>query len=415
MLESLSIFLGGEQRITVPFLVYPVLIAIPTLILALLVIIPIDRLSSTFKQILSIPLLTIVLLTPFGFTNGNRVIDLVGGVANYNFFLRFFELYWSGPLVQDRPVYATVESLWIDFWGCLRTFPKPAKEDTKELKKGQVQEFQKDKKFYHIIAYLLVNMIIVDITATWICSFTGHEAVVMCQERPVLFFWFLFVVNIVLNSAFNCVGYGLQLFYCIAFEGGSYSSEQWRPLMINPVLSTSLDDLWSHRWHQLFKSTWLAFPFRPVRILTVRFLAKKVKNPKSIAFLLASISVFVASAFMHEYVIAANMGWPIYNRFFKGEQCVFFIGHGLGVFFEHVVQSTVARKLPKQFKESMWCSLLLRIWTIGFGYFTFYYIMNGFLTWGFHYDNPLKVIQPIILEHVRARPALLPYFGSLVY
>lgn len=73
------------------------------------------------------------------------MIDLVGACACYNFFLRFFELYWSGPLVQNRPVYATAESLWIDFWSCLRTFPKPAKEDTKELKKGQVKEYKKDK------------------------------------------------------------------------------------------------------------------------------------------------------------------------------------------------------------------------------------------------------------------------------
>lgn len=72
-------------------------------------------------------------------------MDLVTGIANYNLFLRFFELYWVGPLVQHRPVYATPLNLWIDFWGCLRTFPKPAKEDTKELKKGEVKQFTKDK------------------------------------------------------------------------------------------------------------------------------------------------------------------------------------------------------------------------------------------------------------------------------
>lgn len=55
------------------------------------------------------------------------------------------ELYWIGPLVQNRPVYASVESLWIDFWCCLRIFPKPAKKDTAELKKGQVKVYKKDK------------------------------------------------------------------------------------------------------------------------------------------------------------------------------------------------------------------------------------------------------------------------------
>lgn len=73
------------------------------------------------------------------------VTDLAVGVTNYNVFLRFFELYWIGPMVQDRPVYATIEALWVECWGCLRTFPKPAKEDTKELKKGETKVYVKDK------------------------------------------------------------------------------------------------------------------------------------------------------------------------------------------------------------------------------------------------------------------------------
>ena len=159
----------------------------------------------------------------------------------------------------------------------------------------------------------------------------------------------------------------------------------------------------------------MAFPFRPVRILTTRFLNKKVKGSKSIAFLAATVSVFVASAMMHEYVIAANMGWPIYNHFFKGEQCVFFIGHGLGVFFENLVISLIAPRLSDQFKSSVWCTAIRRAWVVTFSYFSFYYIMHGFLTWGFQYDNPLKFTQPFVYEFVRAHPVLLPYFGSLVY
>jgi phosphate starvation-inducible membrane PsiE len=67
-------------------------------------------------------------------------------------------------------------------------------------------------------------MLITDLIATWCCSFTGQELVVMSSERPVTFFVYFFFVNLILNSAFNSVGYGLQLFYCIFIEGGSYSS-----------------------------------------------------------------------------------------------------------------------------------------------------------------------------------------------
>lgn len=72
MKELLSIFLGGEQRVVVPALLYPAIMTIPASLLALLVIIPNDRLSSKVKQILSIPLLTAVFFGPFGFTMGNR-------------------------------------------------------------------------------------------------------------------------------------------------------------------------------------------------------------------------------------------------------------------------------------------------------------------------------------------------------
>jgi hypothetical protein len=220
----------------------------------------------------------------------------------------------------------------------------------------------------------------------------------MLFERPGLFFFYFLFCNLLLNSAFNSVGYGLQLFYCVVFEGGRYSSEQWRPLMRNPVLSHSLDDLWSTRWHQLFKSTWLAFPFRPVRILTDQFLAKRTKHARSIAFVVASLAVFLASSLMHEYVIAANMGISLYSHFFIGEQCLFFMIHGAGVVLEQALQL----KHP----------VLKHTWVVLFGYLTFYFILNGFITWGFQNDNFLTFSKPFITQFAHTHPYLLDYFGS---
>ncbi|KAI7894131.1 uncharacterized protein EV154DRAFT_415510 [Mucor mucedo] len=314
MNELLSIFIGGENRIVLPFLLYPVILVIPSILLAGLVVIPHDKFPSAIKQILSIPLLLAVFMTPFGFTNGNRIIDLVAGVTNYNLFLRFFELCWVGPLVQHRPVYATPESLWIDFWGCLRTFPKPAKEDTKDLKKGE--------KYYHILINLVIHLIEVDIICSWMTTFTSNEFCATWFERPKLFFAIYFFANLVLNGAFNSVGFSLHLFYCLVFEGGSYSSV------------------------------------------------------------------------------------------FMGEQCIFFLGHGLGVFFEHVVELVVAPKLSKEFKDSFACYLIKRIWTMAFGYYTFYYIFNGFMAWGFQFDSPLTFSQPAIIKLVQTFPVLRDFVGT---
>jgi hypothetical protein len=73
-MEALSIFTGGSNRIILPYLALPPLVAAPSILLALLVIIPNDKLHSVIKQILSIPLLAAVFLIPFGFTNGDRGI-----------------------------------------------------------------------------------------------------------------------------------------------------------------------------------------------------------------------------------------------------------------------------------------------------------------------------------------------------
>lgn len=72
MNDLLSIFIGGENRIVLPFLLYPVILVIPSILLAALVVIPHDKFPNALKQILSIPLLLAVFLTPFGFTNGNK-------------------------------------------------------------------------------------------------------------------------------------------------------------------------------------------------------------------------------------------------------------------------------------------------------------------------------------------------------
>lgn len=71
-MSDFSIFLGGENRVVLPFFAYPALVVAPTMALALGVIVPTDRLPSILKQILSIPLLLAVFMIPFGFTNGNR-------------------------------------------------------------------------------------------------------------------------------------------------------------------------------------------------------------------------------------------------------------------------------------------------------------------------------------------------------
>lgn len=44
-------------------------------------------------------------------------------------FLRYLDLFWVAPAVQGKDAYASMKSLRIEFWSCLRTFPKKEEEE----------------------------------------------------------------------------------------------------------------------------------------------------------------------------------------------------------------------------------------------------------------------------------------------
>lgn len=71
--------------------------------------------------------------------------DLFVATASYNTWLRFMGLFWVDPLVENKPVYATARSLWIEFWSSMRKFPDPARDKKKDLKDESPIVYKKDK------------------------------------------------------------------------------------------------------------------------------------------------------------------------------------------------------------------------------------------------------------------------------
>ncbi|CAO3592032.1 unnamed protein product [Absidia cylindrospora] len=403
------LLIKNGERITLDIPVYAATFAIPASALALLIAIP--NFPGVIKQILAIPLLIANILYPLLFTS-HPMLNLVGGPFNFTVNLRFLELLYTGPLLQDRPVYTSLYSLWVDFWSCIRTFPKPAKETTKDIKKGDIKVYKKDMKFHHILARLVFCMACVDVLSAWFATFTMHDIITLQQDRsPFLLVLFL-LAGLFLTVAFNSGGYGLHLFYCIFVEGGSYSSQQYRILMDHPLISSSLSEVWSHRWHHLFKSTWLAFPFRPTRLVTQRLLAKRTKYYVGISILMSSISVFVISGLMHEYMILCNVGWPIYRTMFVGQQAVFFTANGVGVICEGIVKAIAKRVLPRSLYNSSAIRVLQHIWVVAFGLVFFTWFMEGFSYWGVYNDHPFQFSRPYIYGYVKSHPSIQPYFGS---
>ncbi|KAF7727193.1 hypothetical protein EC973_007891 [Apophysomyces ossiformis] len=397
---------GGEDRVLLHPAIYTCAFATPAAILGF--IITRQVIPPGMKQCLSIPLLLADILVPWYLTSNNKVLDLIGGITTFNIFLRFLEFYWVGPILQGRPVYTSVHQLHIDFWSCMRTFPKADKET------GEIQRFIKDKKFYHLLPTLMYHMAVTDVFGTYYATFTAQDIAQMQKERRLQFFLFFALAVFVLNSAFNVFGTALQLFYVIVYEGGAYASEQWRPLMADPIVSNSLDELWSRRWHQLLRSTWLAMPFRPVRLLGQRWLAKKTRNPLPLAVMMASLSVFAISGLMHEYLILCNVGWTMYSGFFIGQQQLFFSIHGMCVAIEKIIYKASRRTFPLSYLHGVFVTQVLqRLWVVAIGYYLFPQFLTGFVHWGVHLDNPFQVWRPFVLDALHQVSHARDFCGSL--
>lgn len=67
-----SIFKGGEYRATVPLYVLFSLYFLPCLLMTGIIMIPPEKLSTSMKQVLSVPLLAATFMMPFGFTFSNK-------------------------------------------------------------------------------------------------------------------------------------------------------------------------------------------------------------------------------------------------------------------------------------------------------------------------------------------------------
>lgn len=186
---------------------------------------------------------------------------------------------------------------------------------------------------------------------------------------------------------------------------------QWRRLMEFPYLATSLGDIWSVRWHQALKPTWLNLPFQEVRILTERACAKLglEKSAKRFGIMAAALSVFMISGVLHEYLVYVNVGYEDY-KLFRGEEMCFFTIHGIAVMLEKIV--------GRNFKGQKWTTspavmLLRRLWTLGFACYTFPLFLRGFMHWDSWHAGAFFPYQEQMLEMMRQIPGFQHICGSL--
>ncbi|SAL95985.1 hypothetical protein [Absidia glauca] len=281
--------------------------------------------------------------------------------------LQLIDLVYTGRSVPSIP-----HHIWTAAWSGLRNAKQPA---------------EKDKHILHIVIPLAVSLACSDVLGSWVASFTFSEIQELQNDRPVFYVISLILLVLFMTAIMNLIGYILHLFYCVVLEGGTYSS------------TDSLTDFWSCRWHQLMKSTWTAFPYRPTYRAMDRALTKYTTHHATIARAFGVLSVFAASGLMHEFTVLAFSGWTLYTTTFVGQQMLFFLVNGLAT----IVDQSMLMTLP---------NVCRRLVMIAFLYFTaplfFSSIFEGGVIDG-HSSPPYS--NQSMYAFVKAHPSLQPYFG----
>ncbi|CAG8609705.1 28922_t:CDS:2, partial [Dentiscutata erythropus] len=105
-----------------------------------------------------------------------------------------------------------------------------------------------------------------------------------------------------------------------------YDRNEWHFLFNNPLISTSLTEFWSIRWHQAFREIFVSFAYKPLRRLTINKIRPLFgKDYQKIGIIIEKLipimGVFFISGIMHEYIVLAVM----YQFWKPGEQLLFFM------------------------------------------------------------------------------------------
>lgn len=266
-------------------------------------------------------------------------------------------------------------------------------------------------------------ILLTNVIASWYTTFEGPEVIEIPHNSILYFIFFVFAV-VIMTSVINAFGYFGLMVHVIKDEGGTFVQgndckatainlcffnnlllflDEWRPLMDMPIIAPSLGEVWGRRWHQTFKYTWLAIPFRPVKVLSKPVIGNTAAN------ILATISVFFVSGLMHEYLIICEVGTEAYFKRFVGQECFFFTIHGVAVLFERWFQQRF------QIPSNLATRFLGHVWVIAFAFLTFPWFLDSFAYFGVWHANPFHTFVPYLIDNVwRKYPILRPFCGNLL-
>lgn len=162
------------------------------------------------------------------------------------------------------------------------------------------------------------------------------------------------------------------------------------PLFDKPWMTRSVYDLWSRRWHQIFRPGFHQVAYNPIR----RQFGEKNKVIGRIA---GSIAVFMCSGLMHDYIMIAMLGYSNYKTpGALGYQTLFFLLQGIAT-----IVSLTSPKLPAWFART-----LTWIWVL----YTAPLFVEPYVRVGLHLNAEVPGFPKFMDSHI---DAICPY-GSRV-
>ncbi|KAL7311944.1 hypothetical protein PS15m_009651 [Mucor circinelloides] len=397
----------GKGRTVLPASQYALYTLGPMIALYALATVPPHILRTGIKQIISFPLMACLVAMPYLYRDENDdMFCVLCQALPFAAFQRLTDVYWIHPFLYKKDAYLSASDLNDEMWSCIR---RDKKLDGKTEKKATVM----DKKFYHLLAPILLNALAYDICISYLKTFTSQDVLDIQENHPWQAFAFFIIGITFMTVLFNMAGSIMQLIYCIVVGHGSYASSEWRNLMNYPFLSISLEDLWSHRWHRIFRAAWVSSAFKPV-YYSIRQITNKSPKFKHLAIGLANLAVFVASGITHEYIAMCNAGWTLYTQKYMGQEMRFFVLHGVLVVVEKTMEFFLRPLLPKSTAKSPIVILARHVYVIYISYITFPWFINSFAPWGLFKLPSFTPLGPILNDFVAATPYLRQFCGSHV-
>ncbi|CAO3680955.1 unnamed protein product [Umbelopsis vinacea] len=201
---------------------------------------------------------------------------------------------------------------------------------------------------FYLLPTIIISFFVTDLLGALLTTYS-REDVFYAEKYSTWRYLIIFTVGLsAVNTEFIYAGTLLQ-FLSSLFSGGTYVEEHWKPLMAQPYKATSLETLWSQRWHQTFRQFWLSVPYHPVRTVSSEYFGKYLPNSivKPLSMILSTLSVFFMSGCLHEYINVILLGRGTYPKY-AGNELKFFVSHGVAIVLEKLISQSISPYIPNK-------------------------------------------------------------------